>query len=106
MSTTLSYEIGNHEEYSSTPIVYRVVSVDGVVVSRDLASKEEIVANSDINTAYLTILSEHLINKADGVFDTESIANVDYYDLVELYNCVVYILQKLATLPATENIVE
>jgi len=103
MSTTISYEVGTHEEYASTPVVYRVVSVGGVEVARDLASVEE-VASADIHAEYLSTLSDYLISRANGVLGSESISNVNYSDLIELYNCVVFVIHKLSTVPPKENL--
>lgn len=99
MATVVSYETGTHEEYASTPVMYRVIKVDGVEVSRDLATTEEIASNPELQTEYLSTLSGYLVEKASSVIDPASVSNVDYYDLIDLHNCVLYMLHKLSKKP-------
>lgn len=97
MAVSVNYEIGESVEYADTPLIYRVVVVDGAEVSRDYATFEEVAANEPLEDEYLTRLREHFVSRAEEIFSVESLSELDTTKIVGLYNCTTYLLQKLAS---------
>lgn len=98
MAVSVNYEIGESIEYADTPLIYRVVVVDGVEVSRDYATFEEIAANEALEDEYLSLLRTHFVARAEEIFSVESLSELDITKIVGLNNCTTYLLQKLASL--------
>lgn len=98
MAVSVNYEIGESIEYADTPVIYRVVLVDGAEVSRDYATFEEIAANEQLEDEYLSALREHFVNRAQEIFSVESLAQLDSSKIFGLNNCTTYLLQKLASI--------
>lgn len=106
MAVSVSYEIGESIEYADTPLIYRVVVVDGAEVSRDYATFEEVAANGALEDEYLFALREHFISRAEEIFNVESLSELDLTKIVGLNNCTTYLLQKLASISRANSPVE
>lgn len=106
MAVSVNYEIGESLEYADTPLIYRVVVVDGTEVSRDYATFEEIAANEALEDEYLAVLREYFVSKAEEIFSVDSISELDTTKIVGLYNCTTYLMQKLASRARTNSPLE
>jgi hypothetical protein len=106
MAVSVNYEIGESIEYANTPLVYRVVVVDGIEVSKEYATFEEIAANEALEDEYLTLLREHFVARAEELFTVESLSELDTTKLVGLNNCTTYLLQKLTSISRANSPIE
>lgn len=105
MAVSIGYQTGSSPEYASVPVVYRVISLDGVEISREYAKLEEITANAELQQEYFSLIKEHFEGKTLEVFAVESLSELDLTGMFELRDCLVYLMQVIsdslnAALPA------
>lgn len=93
MAVSVGYQTGSSPEYASVPVVYRVISLEGVEISREYAKLEEIIANPELEQEYFSLIKEHFKGKTLEVFAVESLSELDVTKLFELRDCLVYLMQ-------------
>jgi hypothetical protein len=96
MAVSVGYRVGSSPEYASVPVVYRVISLEGVEISREYAKLEEIVTDSQLQEEYFSLVKEHFEGKTLKAFSVETLSELDVTELFELRDCLSYLMQVLS----------
>jgi hypothetical protein len=96
MAVSIEYLIETSPEYANVPVVYRVLSLDGALISKEYAKLEEIAANPELQEEYFSLVKEHFEGKTLEVFSVDTLSELDVTKLFELRDCLVYLMQTLS----------
>lgn len=94
MPIKVEYLVSEHEAYSTTPVIYRVVSMDDLEISREIATFQEVLADSALSAEYLATLKESFLEKVNDALSIEELSEFSSEKLFALADFISYLLDR------------